>query len=99
MSAPKLFSPGPVMVKSNVRSALLHYDICHRSPEFEGMFTDTQEKIERLFGADDTYYSLIVSGSGTSANETVLSSLFQKDETVLLIRNGCLLYTSDAADD
>ena len=88
MSAPKLFSPGPVMVKSNVRSALLHYDICHRSPEFEGMFTDTQEKIKRLFGADDTYYSLIVSGSGTSANETVLSSLFQKDETVLLIRNG-----------
>lgn len=66
MSAPKLFSPGPVMVKSNVRSALLHYDICHRSPEFEGMFTDTQEKIKRLFGADDTYYSLIVSGSGTS---------------------------------
>ena len=88
MSAPKLFSPGPVMVRDDVRQALLHYDICHRSPEFEEMFADTQGKIKRLFGADDTYYSLIVSGSGTSANETVLSSLFQEGESALLIRNG-----------
>ena len=76
------------MVKSNVRNAMLHYDICHRSLEFEQMFKDTQEKIKQLFRADDTYYSLIVSGSGTSANEIVLSSLFQGEEAVLLIRNG-----------
>lgn len=88
MSAPKLFSPGPVIVKNNVRNAMLHYDICHRSPEFEAMFTDTQEKIKQLFQADDSYYSVIISGSGTSANETVLSSLFQGNEKVLLIRNG-----------
>ena len=88
MSAPKLFSPGPVMVKDNVRSALLHYDICHRSEEFEDMFADTQEKIRWLFRADDSYYPVIISGSGTSANETVLSSLFRDGESVLLIRNG-----------
>lgn len=88
MSAPKLFSPGPVMVKANVRNALLHYDICHRSHEFETMFVDTQEKIKKLFQADDSYYSIIISGSGTSANETVLSSLFKDNESVLLIRNG-----------
>ena len=88
MSMTKLFSPGPVMVKDNVRHALLHYDICHRSKEFEEMFADTQEKILKLFNADDTYYSLIVSGSGTSSNETVLSSLFQEGEAVMLIRNG-----------
>ncbi len=83
-----LFSPGPVMVKDNVRQALMHYDICHRSPEFEEMFADTQEKIKHLFGADDSYYSLIVSGSGTSANETALSSLFAGDDEALLIKNG-----------
>lgn len=88
MSMTKLFSPGPVMVKDNVRRALLHYDICHRSEEFEKIFVDTQEKILRLFNADDSYYSVIVSGSGTSANETVLSSIFQPGEKVLLIRNG-----------
>ena len=88
MGAPKLFSPGPVMVKDNVRWSLLHYDICHRSKEFEDMFVDTQEKINKLFNADDNYYSVIVSGSGTSANETVLSSIFKPGDAVLLIRNG-----------
>ena len=88
MSMTKLFSPGPVMVKDNVRRSLLHYDICHRSPEFEEMFVDTQNKILKLFNADDSYYSVIVSGSGTSANETVLSSIFKPGEKVMLIRNG-----------
>ena len=88
MSMTKLFSPGPIMVKDNVRAALLHYDICHRSKEFEEMFVDTQAKILKLFNADDSYYSVIVSGSGTSSNETVLSSLFCEGEAVMLIRNG-----------
>ncbi|HIZ43596.1 MAG TPA: aminotransferase class V-fold PLP-dependent enzyme [Firmicutes bacterium] len=88
MSATKLFSPGPVMVKDNVRRSLLHYDICHRSGEFEEMFVDTQKKILKLFNADDSYYSVIVSGSGTAANETVLSSVFREGEGVMLIRNG-----------
>ena len=83
-----LFSPGPVMVKENVRESMMHYDICHRSPEFEEMFADTQKKILRLFNADDSYYSLIVSGSGTSANETALSSLFAEGDEALLVKNG-----------
>lgn len=88
MSAPKLFSPGPVLVKANVRNALLHYDICHRSKEFEEMFQDTQAKILKLFNADDSYYAVIVSGSGTSSNETVLSSIVKEGESVMLLRNG-----------
>ena len=88
MSAPKLFSPGPVLVKANVRNALLHYDICHRSKEFEAMFQDTQKKIIKLFNADESYYAVIVSGSGTSANETVLSSVVKPGESVMLLRNG-----------
>ncbi|WP_298034079.1 alanine--glyoxylate aminotransferase family protein [uncultured Dysosmobacter sp.] len=88
MAMTKLFSPGPVMVKDNVRHSLLHYDICHRSKEFEALFVDTQAKILRLFEADDSYDSVIVSGSGTSANETILSSLFRAGDAVMLIRNG-----------
>ncbi|MDR0840056.1 MAG: aminotransferase class V-fold PLP-dependent enzyme [Christensenellaceae bacterium] len=88
MSKTKLFSPGPVMVRNDVRETLLHYDICHRSPEFEEMFIDTQEKIKYLFQADNSYYALLISGSGTAANETVLSSIFKPGEAALLIRNG-----------
>ena len=88
MNKTKLFSPGPVMVSDSVRQSLLHYDICHRSPEFEEMFEDTQAKILKLFNADDSYYSLIVSGSGTSANEACLSSLFREGDEVMAIHNG-----------
>ena len=88
MTAPKLFSPGPIMGKENVRAALAHYDICHRSPEFEELFARATAKINKLFKADDSYRSVIISGSGTSANETVLSSIFNDGEKVLLIRNG-----------
>jgi 2-aminoethylphosphonate-pyruvate transaminase len=52
------------------------------------MFIDTQLKILKLFNADDSYYSVIVSGSGTSANETCLSSLFQDGDEVMAIHNG-----------
>lgn len=88
MSAPKLFSPGPIMVKENVRQALTHYDICHRGAEFEELFARTTAKINKLFKADESYRSVIVSGSGTSSNETVLSSIFNPGEKVMLIRNG-----------
>ena len=83
-----LFSPGPVMVEEEVRQSLLHYDICHRSAEFEELFVDIQAKVLRLFNADDSYYSVIVSGSGTSANETCLSSVFAEGDEALLINNG-----------
>ena len=88
MRGPMLFSPGPVMVEDCVRNSLLHHEICHRGAEFMDMFQDTQEKICRMYRADSRYYSILVSGSGTAANELVLSSLFQQDETVLLISNG-----------
>jgi len=89
MITPKLFTPGPVNVSDDVRLALLHYDICHRTREFEELFIDSQFKINKLFNADDSYYSVIISGSGTAANEAVLSSvIFNEGEVVLLIKNG-----------
>ncbi len=83
-----LFSPGPVMTSDDVRQSLLHPDICHRSKEFEAMYAGLQEKILKIFNADDSYAAVVVSGSGTSANETVISSVFNDGEKAILIRNG-----------
>ncbi len=83
-----LLCPGPVMVEESVRMALMHPDIGHRSPIFTEMFEDIQKKIRRMYRADDTYYPLIISGSGTSANESVISSLFKENDTGILISNG-----------
>lgn len=83
-----LFSPGPVLVEEPVREAMMHYDICHRSPEFEELYANIQQKVVRLFEGDSSYYAVVVSGSGTSANETCLSSVFQPGEEALLLNNG-----------
>ena len=88
MQVPKLFSPGPVMVRDDVRQSLLHYDVCHRGAEFEAMFGDTQDRIRKLLRADERYFPVIISGSGTSANEAVLSSLFNEGDAVMLVHNG-----------
>ena len=83
-----LFSPGPVMVEEPVRAALNHYDICHRSPEFEELYAGIQNKILRLFEASQDYCSVVISGSGTAANEACLSSVFKPGDEALLISNG-----------
>lgn len=83
-----LFSPGPVMVEEPVREALNHYDICHRSPEFEELYKGITEKVVRLFGGDESYSSVVVSASGTAANETCISSVFNDGDEALLINNG-----------
>jgi 2-aminoethylphosphonate-pyruvate transaminase len=54
INTPKLFTPGPVNVRDDVRQALLHYDICHRTKEFEEMFIDSQTKINKLLNADNS---------------------------------------------
>ena len=84
----KLFSPGPVMVEEPVRQALLHDDICHRSPEFEEAYKAITEKVVQLFEGDETYCSVVVSASGTAANETCISSVFNDGDEALLINNG-----------
>ena len=88
MGRVKLFSPGPVMVSERVRNSLLHYDICHRGSEFMELFVDIQQKIKKLFKAGEDYYPVIISGSGTSANECVFSSVLKPGESILLVSNG-----------
>ncbi len=83
-----LFCPGPVMVPERVRQALQHPDMCHRVPGFEGVIQNIQKNLLPIFNANDDYTILLITGSGTAANETVISSYFAPDDEVLLIKNG-----------
>jgi 2-aminoethylphosphonate-pyruvate transaminase len=83
-----LFCPGPVMVAPEVRLALIHKQICHRVPEFESVLRNTQENLLKIFKADDRYTVLLITGSGTAANETIISSQFTPKDKVLLVNNG-----------
>lgn len=84
-----LFAPGPVITDRRVKAAALVADICHRRPMFEKMYGEVRDNLLRLFhGIKETHTTFIVSGSGTSSNETVLSSVVENGKKVLLITNG-----------
>ena len=83
-----LFCPGPVMVSDRVRQALLHPDMCHRVPGFEKIIQNIQRNLLNVFKANDDYTILLITGSGTAANETVISSFFSPEDEVILVKNG-----------
>ena len=81
-----LFAPGPVITDKRIKEAALAPDICHRRPVFEEVYSEVRDNLLRLFHAPkDEYTTIVVSGSGTSSNETVLSSVVDSGKKVLLI--------------
>jgi 2-aminoethylphosphonate-pyruvate transaminase len=83
-----LFNPGPVLTSERVKASLVHPDLCHRRPDFEQILRRVRENILRVFRADEAYTAVVVSGSGTAANETALSSIIKDTDEVLLVKNG-----------
>ena len=83
-----LFTPGPVMTSRRLKSVLAHPDMPHRQPAFEQIVRRIRANLLTLFRADAEYVAVVVSGSGTAANETALSSIVKPGEEVLLVKNG-----------
>jgi len=55
---------------------------------FERIVENICANLLTLFDADQRYSAVVVSGSGTAANETALSSIIRDSDEVLLIKNG-----------
>ncbi|NOZ65643.1 MAG: alanine--glyoxylate aminotransferase family protein [Alphaproteobacteria bacterium] len=89
MSKYLLFTPGPVNVAENVREAICQQDICHREVDFDRLLQSIENKLLKLFGLQDTadYRAVVITGSGTAANETILSSVVG-DKNILILSNG-----------
>jgi 2-aminoethylphosphonate-pyruvate transaminase len=83
-----LFTPGPVMTSEALKAVLLQPDIPHRQPVFEQYVRRIRESLLQLVQADDGYAAVVVSGSGTAANEAALSSIVRRGDEVLLVSNG-----------
>ena len=79
-----LFSPGPVITSERVKSAALNPDICHRGSIFEELSQSLRNNIVKLFkGNREKHTAVIVSGSGTASNETIISFVSPDDGKVL----------------
>lgn len=83
-----LLNPGPVLTTASVKNSLIQYDMCHRDPDFSELLARLKRNILPLFGADDRYRALFISGSGTAGLEATLSSLVPHGRSMLVISNG-----------
>lgn len=84
----KLFTPGPVGVRKEVLKELSRPILFHRTYSFEKLYRQVAEKLNRVFGADERYVTLTLTGSGTMANEAVITSLIKNKERLLIVSNG-----------
>jgi 2-aminoethylphosphonate-pyruvate transaminase len=84
-----LFTPGPVNVAENVRSSIGKYDICHRESDFEDLLLCVENKLMKLFEIKNVnnYSAVFITGSGTAANEAILSSVVG-NKNILVLSNG-----------
>lgn len=83
-----LFCPGPVNVAQNIWSSIVR-EIGHREEEFSLLLESVSEKILTVFEVrhKDKYFPVFITGSGTAANEAVLSSIVG-DKHILILTNG-----------
>ena len=80
-----LFAQGPVMSAERVKKAALAPDICHRRPIFERQYQEVRNNLLKIFRANnEEYTTVVVSGSGTASNETVISSVLPENKKMLL---------------
>ena len=84
-----LFTPGPVNVAENVRMAICKEDICHREADFDHLLQSIENKLLKIFEIKNSadYRAVVITGSGTAANESILSSVVG-NKNILIISNG-----------
>ena len=89
MNQQLLFTPGPVNVAQNVREAICKQDICHREIDFDYLLQSIENKLLALFEIKNTanYRAVVITGSGTAANESMLSSVVG-GKNILILSNG-----------
>lgn len=83
-----LLNPGPVTLTPRVKRALAGDDLCHREAEFAELTLNVLRGIERVYDSAGDYGAVMLSGSGTAAVESMLSTFASKTRPTLVVCNG-----------
>ena len=84
-----LLNPGPVNLTSRVREALTKPDLCHREPEFSRLQGHIRSALIDVYAlSKEEYGSVLLSGSGTLAVESMITSLVPRHGKLLVLANG-----------
>jgi 2-aminoethylphosphonate-pyruvate transaminase len=76
-------------VAETLRAAICREDICHREPDFDALLRSIEHKLISLFQIRNRrrYRAVVITGSGTAANESILSSVVGNG-AILILSNG-----------
>jgi 2-aminoethylphosphonate-pyruvate transaminase len=55
-----LLNPGPVILSSRVRAALMNPDLCHREPEFADLQDDIRARLLGVYGLAPEHYTTVL---------------------------------------
>lgn len=83
-----LLNPGPVNTTPQVKSAMVHHDVCHRDSSFSELMVSLTSKLQRIFRATPQHTTVLITGSGTAAMECAISSSVPRDSKILVVDNG-----------
>src|SRR5262249_11227338 len=83
-----LLNPGPVNVSPRVRAALAREDICHREPEFADLQDSIRARLVDAFAPRAGFTSVLITGSGTAALETAVTSVLSARGRLVVVSNG-----------
>jgi len=84
-----LLNPGPVTLTDRVRHSLLQPDLCHREKEFFDLQDEARARLVDIYGLDASQWqAVLMTGSGTAAVESMVSSLVPVNGKLLVIENG-----------
>jgi len=82
----RLFSPGPVMVPEKVLLKMAEPIFHHRTPQYETLFAEVNEKLKKFFMTDGDVFTL--ASSGTGAMETAVVNILAKGDKAITVRGG-----------
>ncbi len=85
----RLMCPGPINVSRRVSEAMISSEIGHRESEFSALLKNIKKNCLSLMKLDPEEYSMVViTGSGSAANEAVLCSALQPQDHILSLVTG-----------
>ena len=84
-----LLNPGPVTLTERVRAALGRGDWCHREPEFAALTREINQALVRVYPEmAEVFQSVLITGSGTAAVESMLATFAPAGGKTLVLANG-----------
>jgi 2-aminoethylphosphonate aminotransferase len=83
-----LLNPGPATTTDMVKLAQVVPDICPRETEFSNLMEDVSMELARIAADPKDYSCVLFGGSGTAAVESILSSVVDDEDVVVIINNG-----------